>query len=149
MMYVLFSIIVGISAYHLYLHLTEGVNNNQLNVKLGELQSQLSDSKVRLSQLEEEKLELTKKFEKLRHQKISADVKMGQKFEQIAPFMDNFPYKDDEIKGLFQPVDLVVFRENEIIFMEVKSGQSQLSDKQHRIKKLVEDGKVRFEVYRM
>ena len=62
---ILFICIVG----YCWLQVEEKLKTSQkVYTKIGELQSQLSDSEVRLSQLEEEKLELTKKFEKLRHQ---------------------------------------------------------------------------------
>jgi predicted Holliday junction resolvase-like endonuclease len=100
-------------------------------------------------QSDREYLALNERFEKLQNQKISADVKMGQKAENLLPFLESFPYKDDEIKGMFQPIDLIVFRPDEIVFVEIKSGQSQLSDKQKLIKKLIDEKKVRFEVHRM
>jgi predicted Holliday junction resolvase-like endonuclease len=100
-------------------------------------------------QSDREYLALNERFEKLQNQKISADVKLGAKAENLLPFLETFPYKDDEIKGMFQPIDLIVFRPDEIVFVEIKSGQSQLSDKQKLIKKLIDEKKVRFEVHRM
>ena len=76
---------------------------------------------------------------------------MGQKSEQVAGLMENFPCPLHTLKFLGAPIDYVsIDLDNELItFIEVKTGQSQLSDKQRKIKKLVEEGKVRFEVYRM
>lgn len=92
---------------------------------------------------------LRDEFQTLQHQKISADVKMGQKSENLLPFLADFPYKDDEIRGLFNPIDLIVFRPDEIVFIEVKTGSSTLSTKQKHIGKLIKDKKVRFETFRI
>lgn len=119
------------------------------NQKIGAIESQLFDLKVEKEQL---KIDLEKKaseFAKLQHQKISADVKLGQRYENIAPFMEEFPYKQDEIRGLFNPIDLIVFREDEVVLVEIKTGEAQLSEKQRRIRDNVKAGRVRFEVHRM
>ena len=47
------------------------------------------------------------------------------------------------------PIDYIVFNNDEVIFVEVKSGASTLSKKQSEIKKLITDGKVRFETIRI
>lgn len=95
-------------------------------------------------------LELLKtNFKTLQNQKISADVKMGQKAENLLPFLESFPYKDDELRGLFNPIDLIVFKSDEVVFVEVKSGQSQLSEKQRQIRDNIQAGRVRFEIHRM
>jgi predicted Holliday junction resolvase-like endonuclease len=121
------------------------------NRKVGELQSQLSD--VTTSKITaEHNLAVTEEdFRKLQHQKISADVKLGAKTENLLPFLSQFPYNtdSDEIRGLFNPIDLIVFRDEEVVFIEIKSGQSQLSDKQRRIRDNIKNGRVRFEVHRV
>jgi predicted Holliday junction resolvase-like endonuclease len=94
-------------------------------------------------------LKLKDDFEKLQFNKISSEVKLGQKAEHLLPFLESFPYKDDEIKGLFQPVDLIVFRQDEVVFVEVKTGAAQLSEKERRIRDNIKAGRVRFEVHRM
>jgi predicted Holliday junction resolvase-like endonuclease len=120
-----------------------------LNQKIGKLQSQLSAALDSADRVTKELLATEQKFEKLQHQKISADVKLGQRYENILPFMEKFPYKDDEIRGLFNPVDLIVFREDEVVFIEIKTGESQLSEKQRRIRDNIKAGRVKFETHRM
>lgn len=92
---------------------------------------------------------LQQAYDKVLSQKKSSEVKVGQTVEQLVGFLDSFPYPDDEIKALYQPVDLIVFRDSEIVFVEIKSGDSQLSPKQKKIKQLVQDKKVRFETHRV
>ena len=122
---------------------------DELNQEIGRLNSHLLDRTKANVELMKNLQSLQEKFDKLQFQKVSADVKLGQKAENILPFLDSFPYKDDEIKGLFQPVDLIVFRQDEIVFVEVKTGSAGLSEKERRIRDLIKDGKVRFEVHRM
>ena len=45
-------------------------------------------------------------------------------------------------------MDGVQFEEDEVIIVEFKTGKSTLSQKQRRIKELVERGKVRFQEVR-
>lgn len=94
-------------------------------------------------------LELQEKLTKVTGQKKSSEVKTGQIVEQLVGFLDDFPYPEAEIKALYQPVDLIVFKEDEVVFVEVKSGESNLSEKQRKIRDLIEAKKVRFEVHRV
>lgn len=79
----------------------------------------------------------------------------GQFAEQLAPYFPDFPYKPNELRWLGKPIDYVVFKgmdENdikEIIFLEVKSGKSQLNEHQRQIKGLVGEGKVKWEQYKV
>jgi predicted Holliday junction resolvase-like endonuclease len=130
-----------------YLH--QCCDRDVLNNKIGELQSQLKSVQGALEVKCTQHNELSSRFDNLQHQKISADVKLGAKTENLLPFLSAFPYKDDEIRGLFNPVDLIVFRDSEVVFIEVKSGQSQLSEKQRQIRDNVKAGRVRFEVHRV
>ena len=71
--------------------------------------------------------------------------------EQIAPSTKTFEklgWDPQEFKFLGRPVDGVQFQEDEIIIVEFKTGNSQMSDKQKHIKELVEQRKVRFEEIR-
>lgn len=119
------------------------------NRKIGDLEHRIFEYTKALDTNLEQYRDLSKRFDELRHQKISADVKLGAKAENLLPFLETFPYKDDEIRGLFNPIDLIVFRDDEVVFVEVKSGQSQLSEKQRQIRDNIKANRVRFEVHRM
>ena len=75
-------------------------------------------------------------------QKKSSEVLTGQIAEKLAPFLDDFKYDPQNSIFLGQPIDYLVFEEEEIVFVEIKSGNARLSKKQKNIKKLIEGGKV-------
>ena len=79
----------------------------------------------------------------------------GQFAEQLAPYFPDFSYSPNELRWMGKPIDYVVFKGmdkndiQEIIFLEIKSGKSQLNDHQRQIKRLVQGGKVSWEEYRV
>lgn len=79
----------------------------------------------------------------------SAYVKFGKTFEQFAPFTNRFTDEDkSNFKFLGQPIDGIIFNPEGIKFIDIKTGSSQLSNKQEHIKKLIQEGKVSFEEVR-
>lgn len=121
----------------------------EANKLIGELQTKLKFTEAAAIQSGAKLLEVQKEFTDLRKQKISADVKMGLKSENLAPFLDEFPYPAECVRGLFNPIDLIAFTDDEVVFIEVKSGAAQLSEKQRRIRDNIKAGRVKFEVVRM
>jgi predicted Holliday junction resolvase-like endonuclease len=79
----------------------------------------------------------------------------GQFAEQLAPYFPDFPYSPTELRWLGKPIDYLVFKGmdnndiNEIIFLEVKSGKSQLNEHQRQVKRVVEEKKLKWEQYRV
>ena len=86
---------------------------------------------------------------KILSQKKSSEVRLGQISEHLAPFLLNFKHDPKKAHFLGMPIDYIVFEEDNIIFLEVKSGGAQLSKTQQHIKKLVEDKKIAWEVMRI
>lgn len=82
------------------------------------------------------------RYNKLQSQKKSSEVKLGQIAENFAPILENFPYNPKRARFLGSPIDFVVFEDNEIAFIEFKTGTSQLNPNQRRVRDLVRDGKV-------
>lgn len=82
-------------------------------------------------------------------QKKSSEVRLGQISEQLVPFLSVFKYDPKKAHFIGQPIDYVVFEEDAVIFIEVKSGGAQLTNTQKAIKQLVKDGKVRWEEIRV
>lgn len=86
--------------------------------------------------------------------KKSRAVIKGHVSENLCPFGEDFPYITSDIKALFQPVDLIIFKGmsngeiEEIIFLDIKTGVANLSPIQRKIKKAVEEKRVRFETFR-
>ncbi len=74
----------------------------------------------------------------------SAYVRFGKSFEEFVPFCKDFPGDKEKTKFLGMPIDYICFDEDSIKFIEVKTGSSSLSNKQKKIKKMIEDGKVEF-----
>lgn len=79
---------------------------------------------------------------------------LGGKFtEQLAPFLPEFRYDPTEARFIGSPVDMIVFPglaqgdPREIVIMEIKSGRTaQLSPQERKIRQLIEDGMVRWEL---
>lgn len=107
------------------------------------------DLSNRLSSTELVLQDITKKFEEARGKQISERVRLGQVGENFAAFHDQFPYSRQNAKALFQPIDLICFEDDEIIFIDVKTGNSQLSTKQRKIRDNIREGNVRFEIHRL
>ena len=74
--------------------------------------------------------------------------------EQLAPYLPGFPYRGSEARFIGKPVDFLVFvgmdekRIEKIVFVEVKTGRSRLSDQERNLKKAVEEGRVEWLTYR-
>jgi predicted Holliday junction resolvase-like endonuclease len=79
----------------------------------------------------------------------------GQFSEQLAPFLPDFKYLPTECRFVGKPIDLIVFKGmdekniNEIVFMEVKSGNSKLTPQERNLKDAIEKKHVRWEEYRI
>jgi len=102
---------------------------------------------------ETQNLELEK--QRIRQSAISQSrAVLGGKFtEQLAPYLPEFRYDPTEARFIGSPIDLVVFPglasgdPQEIIIMEIKSGKNcQLTPQQQKIRRLIEDGMVRWEL---
>jgi len=102
-------------------------------------------SKVKTNKLEQQVREEKTANAKILHQKKSSEVILGQVAEKLVPFTDLFNHDPQKATFLGNPIDYIVFEEDEIIFIEVKSGNSRLSNKQKLIRNLVENKQVRWE----
>ncbi len=79
---------------------------------------------------------------------------LGGKFtEQMAPYLPEFKYDPTEARFIGSPVDLIVFpglsrgEPEEIVIMEIKAGRTaQLTPQERKIRQLIEDGMVRWEL---
>ena len=92
---------------------------------------------------------LKKDFDTLLSHKKSSEVRLGQISEQLAPFLDLFPYDPKKISFLGNPIDYVYFGEDKVVIIEIKSGNSRLSKKQKLIKSLINGGKVEWDEIRI
>ena len=82
---------------------------------------------------------------------------LGGKFvEQLVPYLPEFKYDPTEARFIGSPIDLIVFpglaagNPQEIVIMEVKTGKTgQLTPQERKIRQLIEDGMVRWELIYM
>ena len=84
----------------------------------------------------------------LAYQKRSSEVRLGKTVEQVAPFFTEYPYDPGNFRFLGSPIDGISFNDDEVVFIEIKTGQSRLSKSQIKIKALIKEGKVKFITFR-
>ena len=75
--------------------------------------------------------------------------------EQLAPFLPDFKYLPTECRFVGKPIDFLVFKGmdnkniEEVVFVEVKSGNAKLSQTERKLKQAIENKKVRWKEYRV
>jgi len=114
-----------------------------------EIQTKEKGYEVAIGKLQDELKEQQELKAKVTSQKKSSEVRLGHIAETLAPFLDQFEFEPEECSFLGQPIDYVSFGQDEITFIEVKSGKSQLSSKQRRIRDQVKNGKVKWKEVRI
>ena len=110
-------------------------------VFLGRLIQKLKD----LSLLKKQRKDAVKK---------SRAVIGGQVAEQLAPYLPEFPCNPGDVCFLGKPVDFIVFTGltesdeiHEVMFIEVKTGQSKLNGHEKQLKDAIQKGRVRYVEY--
>jgi hypothetical protein len=89
------------------------------------------------------------KYLEILSQKKSSEVRLGQIAEHLVPFVAGFRYNPKDAKFLGMPIDYIVFAEDKVVFLEVKTGGARLNKTQQRIKEQIESGKVVWEEFRL
>lgn len=79
----------------------------------------------------------------------SAYVKFGKVFEMFAPFTKDFT-EEEKNRFIFLgcPIDGIIFGDEIIQFIEIKTGNAKLSKKQEKIKKMIENNQIEFKEVR-
>jgi len=78
----------------------------------------------------------------------SLAVTAGKVYEQLVPYLPNFPFNPKDVRFLGSPVDFVVFdglsdgQVTRIVFVEVKTGDAQLSGRERRVRDAVQQARV-------
>lgn len=121
---------------------TQVVPRDMYNADLSSKQLEIANLNIQLA-------DVTAKYESERGKAISDRVRLGHVSENFAPMLESFPYDRHKCKPLFQPIDYIYFGDDEIVFIDIKSGDSSPSTKQRNIRKLVQEGKVRFEIHQI
>lgn len=113
---------------------------------------------VRVQQLDVARREALSSFEswKVEHETSirrdaitrSQAVIAGKVTEHLVPYMGTFPYNPKDARFIGSPIDILVFdgadegTMREVVFLEVKTGRSQLNAKQKQIRDAVLAGRV-------
>ncbi len=104
-----------------------------------------------------ERRKLEAKIQEIREDAIkrSRAVLTGAFSEQLAPYLPDFKYSPTEVRFIGKPIDFVVFKgldnkePTEVVFVEVKSGKSQLSTPERKLRDVIKNKKVSWEIYRI
>lgn len=79
----------------------------------------------------------------------------GKIFEQLVPYLPDFPFNPADARFIGAPIDLVVFdglgedRLEEVVFVEVKTGESDLSTRERRVRDAIREGRVSWKLLRV
>jgi len=78
----------------------------------------------------------------------SLAVTAGKVYEQLVPYLPDFPFNPKDVRFLGSPVDFVVFdglsdgHVSRIVFVEVKTGTADLSTRERRVRDAVQESRV-------
>lgn len=130
-------------------HLNQEIGG--LHEKVDTFAHQYEQKNVEISKINEQLEEEVNKNKKIISQKKSSETRLGLITEQISPFLVNFPYNPKHVHFFGQPIDFIVFDydQGEIIFLEVKSGNSKESTRQRTIKNIIKSGNIFYEQMRV
>ena len=85
----------------------------------------------------------------------SRSVLSGNFSEQLAPYLPDFGYSPTECRFIGKPIDFIVFKGmdekkiDEVVFVEVKSGNSKLSTQEKNLKETIRNKRVKFAEYKV
>lgn len=85
----------------------------------------------------------------------SRSVLKGKIGEHLSPLLPDFPASPAEARFIGAPIDYVVFKGmdsnsiDEVIFVEVKSGESRLTPREKQIREVITEKRVRWIEYRI
>ena len=92
---------------------------------------------------------ITRSYFGLRRLRRGDAVRRGFTTEQWLPLTESYPWDPRNFRFLGAPIDGVQFEDDRVVLVEFKSGRSRLSDKQLRIRELVQSGRVEFREVRV
>lgn len=92
---------------------------------------------------------LQEKLEDLAFKKQSLSSKYGKMTEQFLPFLEEYPYDPQNFRFIGSPIDGVQFEKDKIVLVEFKAANSKMTEKQERIKNLIDKKRVEFEEHRI
>lgn len=87
--------------------------------------------------------------------KKSKSVILWEVYEKVLPFLPNFPYAPRDMTFVWKGIDYIVFdglsewNLKKIVFLEVKSGSSQLNKNEKMIRDIILQNKIEYKEYRI
>jgi len=87
--------------------------------------------------------------------KRSRSVILWEVYEKVAPFLPNFPYNPKDMLFVWKGIDYIIFDGlsawtlKQVIFLEIKSGKSNLNKNERNIRDTVWKKKVFYQIYRI
>ena len=121
----------------------------ELKEKEANLLERVKEAEKSITKAEKDLEEETENRKRIVSQKKSSEVRLGNIAETLAPFLDQFDFNPEECNFLGKPIDYISFGEEEITFIEVKSGKSQLNSKQRHIRDLIKSKQVAWKEVRI
>ena len=94
-------------------------------------------------------IRITRGYLRLRRLRRGDAVRRGFTTEQWLPLTEAYPWDPRNFRFLGAPIDGVQFEDDRVVLVEFKSGRSRLSDRQLRIRELVQNGRVEFREVRV
>jgi predicted Holliday junction resolvase-like endonuclease len=85
----------------------------------------------------------------------SSKILSGKALEKLVPFLKDFRHSPHDVRWIGDPIDLIVFDgasegdPQKITFVEIKSGKGELTEKQKKIKQIVNERKIFWEEVRV
>jgi len=150
--------------------LTMAQTSDTMEAALEDYRGEVSNLRQQMRCLEDEKsilqddfLLMTSEMKKQKGRAASAHTQRGLLLEKWCPFLEHEEIDPDwdakDWSFLGQPIDYIVFNwfndkeenaeKGKVIMLDVKSGASQLSTKQRRIRDLIKAGKVEWKEIRL
>src|SRR5579864_155894 len=175
MLYLIIILLAAALIYFLpkYFHITTNFSSQLAKYKETELQKQMGEyhtmAKAEIERRMQENAEAAKKeallmvakwkveYEEATRQDAinkSQAIMMGKTLEHLIPFFPEFHWNPRDARFLGSPVDLIVFdglsegKLKQIVFIEIKTNISQLSERERQIRDVINSGKVKWEELR-
>jgi predicted Holliday junction resolvase-like endonuclease len=79
----------------------------------------------------------------------SLSSKYGRMTEQFIPFLESYPYSEQDFRFIGSPIDGIQFEPDRVVLVEFKAAGSKLTKRQKEIKRLVDKGRVEFQEFRI
>ena len=88
-------------------------------------------------------------YEKTLFHRKSSEIRLGKIGENLAPFVESWPWDPKGFRFIGNPIDGVQFNKDGIVFVEIKTGGARLSRSQKDFRDLVKAGKVSFVTFKI